>query len=175
MSGKALMLSMSRNNAATSSTPRRNGSTICRVSRHAPAPSIRAASTSSCGSICSPARIINIVNGNHSQTSATMIAGSAYAGCVISAGIGQPSAASAQCAGLMSGVYRTFQMMATTIGGSTIGIRKTVRSASRNRERRFSSRANPNPSSICSPTVHSESWSWTHSDPRRRASASSRW
>ena len=66
-------------------------------------------------------------------------------------------------------------MMATTIGGSTIGIRKTVRSASRNRERRFSSRANPNPSSICSPTVHSESWSWTHSDPRRRASASSRW
>ena len=104
ISGKALMLSMSRKRPATRRTPRRNGNTTCTVSRHALAPSMRAASTCSCGSVCRPARIMSIVNGNHSQTSATMIASKAKPGCVISAGSGHPRAASAQWMGLMSGV-----------------------------------------------------------------------
>jgi len=58
----------------------------------------------------------------------------------------------------MSGVYSTFQMIATTIGGSTIGIRKTVRNAWRRRELLFKRRANRKPSSSCKPTVQNESF-----------------
>ena len=90
----------------------------------------------------------------------------------MSVGKGQPREAIAQCTGLMSGVYSTFQMMATTIGGSTMGIRKTVRSASSVRERRFKSSATPKPSRSCRLTVQNESLSWTHSDPWRRPSES---
>jgi len=58
-------------------TPRRNGRTTYTVSCQGPAPSMRAASTCSSGSTWSPARIISMVNGNHSQMSATMMAPSA--------------------------------------------------------------------------------------------------
>ena len=72
--GKALMLSMSRKRPATRRTPRRKGRTTYTVSCQGPAPSMRAASTCSSGSTWSPARIISIVKGNHSQMSATMMA-----------------------------------------------------------------------------------------------------
>ena len=105
-----------------------------------------------------------MVSGNHSQVSAAMIAGSAQVGSVISAGTFQPSACNAQYTGLMSGVYSTFQMIATTIGGSTIGIRNTVRSARSRPDRMFSSRAKPTPISSCRPTVQNDSFACTHSE-----------
>ena len=64
----------------------------------------------------------------------------------------------------MSGVYSTFQMIATTIGGSTIGIRNTVRSARNRPERMFSSSAKPTPISSCSPTVQNDSFACTQSE-----------
>ena len=55
------------------------------------------------------------------------IAAVAQSGSVISEPSGRPIAARARWNGLMSGVYITFQMMPTTIGGSTIGMRNAVR------------------------------------------------
>jgi len=100
-----------------------------------------------------------------------MIAVSAQSGLVISAGTFQPSARRAQCAGLMSGVYSTFQMIATTIGGSTIGIRKAVRAARTRPLFRFSSSAKPKPMTSCNDTVQNDSFACTHSELRNRASA----
>jgi hypothetical protein len=98
------MLSISRKSAATTIVGRSSGRTTSRNICHAPAPSMRAASSGSSGIICSAARIISIVNGNHSHTSAIVIAHSARCGVVISEGIGKPRAASSRCIGLTSGV-----------------------------------------------------------------------
>jgi hypothetical protein len=62
-------------------------------------------------------------------------------------------------------------MIATTIGGSTIGIRNTVRSASSARARTLSSSASARPSTSWRPTVQAESLSWTHSEAWKRRSA----
>jgi hypothetical protein len=62
-------------------------------------------------------------------------------------------------------------MMATTMGGSTIGIRKTVRSASRKRVRMFSSSAKPKPIKSCSATVQKESRACTQSELSSRESS----
>ena len=59
------------------------------------------------------------------------MAHSAVSGSVMSEGPGRPTTAMKRWNGLMSGVYITFQIRPTTIGGSTIGIRKTVRTPSR--------------------------------------------
>ena len=111
---------------------------------------MRAASIGSFGTICNAASTISIVNGNHSQVSATAIAHSAMSGSVISECTGKPIAASERCSGLTSGVKMIFQITATTIGGSTIGTMKAVRTASRKREPAFSSSATPSPIANCS-------------------------
>ena len=66
-------------------------------------------------------------------------------------------------------------MIATTIGGSTIGIRNTVRSARSSPERRFSRNANPTPITTCRPTVQNDSFACTQSElPNRSSDSSSR-
>jgi hypothetical protein len=99
-----LIESIRRNRPATSSTPWRKGRVTCRVICHAEAPSTRAASTISCGIICSAAKVISMVKGAHCQVSATMIAVSAQSGSVMSDGTVTPSSDTPQCSGLMSGV-----------------------------------------------------------------------
>ena len=164
------MLSISRKSAATTIAERMAGSRIYRKSWKRLAPSTWAASIGSPGTICNAARMISIVKGNHCQVSATAIAQSAVSGLVISDETGMLEAASARCSGLTSGVYRIFQIRAATIGGSTIGIRKTVRSAVSSRERRLSSRAMPRPSSTCATTVETDSLSWIQTDSPKRGS-----
>ena len=51
----------------------------------------------------------------------------------------------------------TFQMIATTIGGNTIGTRNPVRSASRKRDGLSSNKANPRPAASCAETPTTES------------------
>ena len=102
-----------------------------------------------------------------------MIAVSAQSGEVISAGTLQPTPRKTQCAGLMSGVYSTFQMIATTIGGSTIGIRNTVRNARIRPLFRLSSSAKPMPISNCNDTVQNDNFACTHSELTNRASRGS--
>ena len=80
------------------------GRVMYRVTCQGEAPSTLAASSSSCGIICSAASTISMVKGNHSQVSAMMIEVSAQSGSVISAGTFQPSARKMPCMGLMSGV-----------------------------------------------------------------------
>jgi hypothetical protein len=66
-------------------------------------------------------------------------------------------------------------MMATTMGGSTMGIRNTVRSASRSRVRMLSSRARPSPIRSCNSTVQNESLICTQIELWKRVSAQSWW
>src|SRR5690348_1647759 len=61
-------------------------------------------------------------------------------------------------------------MIATTIGGNTIGIRKTVRTARISPLRRLSSKAKPTPMRSCKDTVQNDSFAWTHNELRKRAS-----
>ena len=68
----------------------------------------------------------------------------------------------------MSGVKSTFHMMATTIGGSTMGMMNSARMASRNRRRLFNSRAAASPSSNWKPTVKTDRRSCTPREPRNR-------
>jgi len=111
-----------------------------------------------------------MVNGNHSQVSAAAIAHNAVSALEISELTGNPMNASARCSGLTSVTYMIFQMIATTIGGSTIGIRKAVRTASRKRERMLSSSATPSPTRSCSTTVATDSLTCTHTELRKRGS-----
>ena len=61
-------------------------------------------------------------------------------------------------------------MMATTIGGSTMGIRNTVRSASIRRVRMLSSSASKSPIRACSSTVQNDSLICTQTELCRRES-----
>jgi len=64
----------------------------------------------------------------------------------------------------------TFQIIATTIGGNTIGKMKAVRTISRKREPALSRRATPSPIASWNATVAIDSFTWTHSELRKRAS-----
>ncbi len=99
-----MILSIRRNSPATINVPRMYGSTTYQVACQRRAPSTRAASSSSSGSVCKAASTISMVSGDHSQVSARMIAGSAPAGSVIGVATLQPNALNAHHAGLMSGV-----------------------------------------------------------------------
>jgi len=57
-----------------------------------------------------------------------------------------------------------FQMIATTIGGSTIGTRKTVRIVSSSFDGLSSNNAIPSPISSCSTTVTDDNSTCTHTD-----------
>ncbi len=64
-------------------------------------------------------------------------------------------------------------MIATTMGGSTIGTRKAVRNARIRPELVFSSSANPTPVPSCSTTVQNDSFTCTQRELWNRASVSS--
>ena len=61
-------------------------------------------------------------------------------------------------------------MIATTIGGSTIGTRKPVRSASSKRDGRSSSSASPRPTAICVTTVTSDNSTCTQTERQNSGS-----
>src|SRR4030095_1371046 len=73
----------------------------------------------------------------------------------------------------MSGVKSTFQMMATMMGGSTMGMMKRARIASRTRESRFRSSAAPRPRRSWTATVNTDNRSCTPSELRNRPSPGS--
>ncbi|MCY1548311.1 hypothetical protein D9M68_844150 [compost metagenome] len=114
-----------------------------------------------------------MVNGNHCQVSAREMAQSAVSGLAMSERTGQPRCSSARCIGLTSGVYMIFQISATTIGGSTIGMRNSVRAPSSTRDFPLSNSASPRPTSNCNTTLDADSLNCTAMEPRKRLSCSS--
>ena len=62
-------------------------------------------------------------------------------------------------------------MIATTIGGNTIGTRNTVRKAATMVEGMFSSSPSDRPMSSCDTTVTVLSFTCTHTDCRNRSSS----
>jgi hypothetical protein len=132
---------------------------------------MRAASSGEAGIICKAASTISIVNGNHSQVSAMTIAVSAQLGSVISEGTGRPMKAMKRWKGLMSTAYMTRQRMPTTMGGSTIGMRKPERAISRMRLDPFSNNATPRPTSSCRKTVATDSFTWIQTERVKRGSS----
>ncbi len=173
MWGKAFMLSIRRKSPTTMSTGLSSGSSTWQKICQREAPSMAAASSGSSGIICSAASTARNTKGNHSHTSAMMMAQSARVESVSHAGCGSPTSPSAQFSTLTSGVKRIFQVSATTTGGRTIGMMKAARTASTPRIRVCSRRASPRPMRSWSSTVQKESRACTHTEFQKRSSRSS--